>query len=78
MMSKTHLAMGMAVALAVVQPKQANECIAALIGGAAGGVLADIDTLDNDYKSDALVGQLLATGITVFLLTSVNSISVLH
>lgn len=68
MMSRTHLAMGMAVSLAVVQPTKLDECFTALIGGAVGGVLADIDTLDNDYKSDALVGQLLAAGIAVFLL----------
>lgn len=65
MMSKAHLSMGMATSLAVIQPKNLSECMFVLVGGAIGGVLADIDILDNDYKSDALIGQLLAVGIAV-------------
>lgn len=68
MMSKTHFAMGLATSLAVVQPKTYDECLVAVIGGAMGGVLADCDILDNDYKSDALIGQLLAAGTTIISL----------
>lgn len=31
-----------------------------MAAGALGGVVADVDTVDNDYKADALIGQLLA------------------
>ena len=67
-MSKTHFAIGLATSLAVVQPKSFNECLVAVIGGTVGGVLADNDTLDNDYHSDALIGQILALGTTIFAL----------
>lgn len=63
MMSKTHLAVGMATSLAVIQPTSFQECAIAVIGGAVGGVLADNDILDNDYHADALIGQLLAIGL---------------
>lgn len=63
MMGKTHLAVGLATSLAVVQPKSFDECLMAIIGGAVGGVLADCDIIDNDYKSDAVSAQLLASGI---------------
>lgn len=68
MMGKTHYAVGVATALAVLQPKTLNECCVAVIGGALGGVIADNDILDNDYQSDALIGQLLAFGSTALLL----------
>lgn len=68
MMGKTHYAVGVATALAVLQPQTINECCAAVIGGAVGGVLADNDILDNDYQADALIGQLLAFGSTALLL----------
>lgn len=66
MMSKTHYAVGLATSLAVIQPKTINECLIAVIAGTIGGVLADIDILDNDYQADALIGQLLAAGTTAF------------
>lgn len=67
MMSKTHLTMGVAISVALTQPKTVPECFLSIIGGAVGGILCDIDTLDNDYKCDALSGQLIALGITAAL-----------
>lgn len=67
MMSKTHLTVGMATALALSAINTPTECAVALAGGAIGGVLADVDILKNDYKSDALIGELLAVGITVIV-----------
>ena len=64
MMGKTHLGIGIAASLAVVHPQTKEECLVAIMGGALGGVLADIDILDNDYESDALIGQLLAVLIS--------------
>ncbi len=61
MMRKTHFGIGIATPLAVIQPKSIEECLISIVGGAVGGVIADIDILDNDYKSDALIGQTLAT-----------------
>lgn len=62
MMSKTHLTVGMADALAFTSINTPAECAIAIAGGAIGGVLADVDTLDNDYHADALIGELLAFG----------------
>ncbi len=60
-MSKTHLTMGMATSLSValfaMQPQNLSNTLVALAGGAIGGVLADVDTVNNDYKHDALIGQ---------------------
>lgn len=68
MMSKTHLAIGLATSLAVVQSPSLDMCAATIIGGTVGGVLADNDILDNDYLGDALTGQLLAFKITALTL----------
>lgn len=67
MMSKTHLTVGMATALALSTINTPTECAVALAGGAIGGVLADVDILKDDYKSDALIGELLAVGITAIV-----------
>ena len=66
MMSRTHLAVGMATALALVSTDSHIDCAVVLAGGALGGVFADVDTLKNDYKHDALIGEALAFGL-VFL-----------
>ncbi len=72
MMSKTHLTIGMATSLAissfVLQSQSLEDALIALGGGAVGGVLADIDTVKNDYNHDALIGQLLAFGIFVLVI----------
>jgi inner membrane protein len=73
MMSRTHLAMGMASSLAtsffVMQPENLSDNLIVLSGGALGGVLADVDTVKNDYKCDALIGQLL--GFSIFISVTV-------
>lgn len=67
MMSKTHLFVGMATALALSNINTPADCVAVLAGGAVGGVLADVDILKDDYKSDALMGELFAIAITAIL-----------
>ena len=69
MMAKTHYFVGMATSLLVVQPTDTKSVLLALMGGALGGVAADIDIVeldngyqDDKYKDDALIGQLLAFG----------------
>ena len=69
MMSRTHLAIGLATSLAVIRPGSLQECAVAVVGGAVGGVLADNDILDNDYHADALIGQLLAIGLVAIIST---------
>ena len=67
MMGKTHLIAGMAASLAAclfsAQPASPGATLAALAGGAAGGVLADIDTLKRDRRLDALTAQAMAFAI---------------
>lgn len=63
MMGKTHLTIGMASSLTVsflaVKPNNISDFLVVLAGGAIGGVLADVDILDDDYEHDALIGQVL-------------------
>ena len=68
MMGKTHVAMGMATSMLVFHPTTPELCLVALAGGAVGGVVADVDTVTNDYKHDALIGQLIAYGTLLICL----------
>ena len=62
MMSRTHLTVGIATSLLVMHPQTPKEICLAVAGGALGGVVPDIDILDNDYKFDCLIGQILGYG----------------
>lgn len=66
MMSKTHISIGTACALFVAfnHPSPGNACMA-IAGGAVGGVLPDIDIVNNDKTGDAILGQVIATIIVV-------------
>lgn len=68
MMSKTHITVGVGTVLAVLQPHTAQGCCMAIIGGAVGGIIPDIDILDNDSTGDARFGQGLALGLTLLCL----------
>lgn len=77
MMSKTHIAVGVASSLLITQPKTKEEVIVSIIGGAIGGVLSDIDVKINNsnkhalkYSMDALYGELAVIILTVALLFS--------
>ena len=77
MMGKTHLAVGIASALVLIQPRTSSQFAAAVIGGALGGVASDIDVkLDfkNQYASryawDSLGTEIAALMITIGLLVS--------
>ena len=74
MMSRTHLAVGIASSLAaslfVFQPQSLSDVMISFAGGALGGVFADVDTVSHDKKHQALVSQLLgllALGIAAAL-----------
>lgn len=64
MMGKTHVAVGVLVALLVFQPITIAACAATIAGGALGGSAADIDAIKTDHNHDALLGQLIPVGIT--------------
>ena len=63
-MGKTHVAVGVLVALLVFQPTTIAACAATIAGGALGGSAADIDAIKTDHNHDALLGQLIPVGIT--------------
>ena len=69
-MSKTHLAVGAAAALAACPGRTAGEVLAAVIGGALGGVLCDVECKDLPNAKDALDGRIGAGGLTVALLAA--------
>ena len=75
MMGKTHLVVGIATALALTHPNDRASCIAAVIGGATGGIMADIDVKidrSNRYarkaSMDALYGEIVAIALSASLL----------
>ena len=69
MMGKTHIAVGIATSVLVMQPRSFEECILSVVGGSVGGILADIDILDNG-SHDTLSTQLFAFGVSAALLAA--------
>lgn len=67
MMSKTHLTVGVAAALAVTMPTTLSGLFAAGIGGAAGGILCDIECRSKPRMWDAPCGRWIAFGLSVIL-----------
>lgn len=77
MMGKTHTAIGIASAFLVMQPRTHSALAAALIGGAIGGVMSDIDVkIDRSIRNmrkpsmDAVYGELSSIMIAVAALFS--------
>ena len=60
MLGKTHFFLGVTAALAIAHPQTAVDCLPAVLGGAMGSVLCDIDNLSNKGKNDSVVIQLTA------------------
>lgn len=65
MMSKTHIAVGVASALTIAQTGSIESCVAAVIGGAAGGIIADCDITPSRAHKDALIGRLIVVALAV-------------
>lgn len=61
MMSRTHLAVGVATALALTRPDTPQAWMLAV----AGGAVCDIDLADSDRDRDARLGQVIPVGIAV-------------
>ena len=68
MMSKTHIAAGVAAALAACRPGFVGGVIGAVIGGAAGGILCDIECHSAPSRRDSLVGRVLVCSLSALLL----------
>lgn len=68
MMSKTHISVGVAASLAITMPTTIEGVISAAIGGCIGGVLCDIECRSNPGMLDALLGRIIAAGLTIVLL----------
>ena len=88
MMGKTHIAVGVASAMLITQPKTKMEFVAAVVGGAVGGVMSDIDVkidCSNKFAKkaslDALYGEIAALVIAVGALLAdcfISSCFIIH
>ncbi len=67
-MSRTHIAVGVAAGLAIAQTGSAAACVAAVVGGSLGGVIADCDITPSRVHRDALIGRLVVGVIVVVAL----------
>ena len=65
MMSKTHIAVGAAAALAIAQTGSVESCVLAVVGGALGGIIADCDITPSKAHKDALAGRLIVVAIAI-------------
>ena len=63
MMSNAHIAVGVASALALAQTGSVESCVAAVIGGSVGGLIADCDITPSRAHKDALRGRLIVVAI---------------
>lgn len=63
MMGTTHICIGVASALALTMPENVGGCIAAIVGGAVGGSISDIDVSSKKNGIGSLYAKLIATGI---------------
>ena len=68
MMSKAHIAVGAAAALAIAETGSIESCASALIGGTLGGIIADCDITPSRAHKDALTGRLIVLAIAVVAL----------
>ncbi|MFZ2757079.1 MAG: metal-dependent hydrolase [Atopobiaceae bacterium] len=68
MMSKTHIAIGIAASLAVLQPQAASACLPVVLGGAIGGLLSDVDVRATARSRDAMQGRAIDAALSVGLL----------
>ena len=82
MMSATHIAIGISTAMVITQPHTVPGFITSIVGGAAGGIVSDIDSRSNSYFRDALNGRLavlviIAASLLVDWVTSSGMVAAL-
>jgi inner membrane protein len=70
MMSKTHIAIGIASSIALTQPKKVGELLGAIVGGSIGGLISDIEVKSNAHpkSKNVLHGRIIVAAITAFAL----------
>ena len=68
LMGKTHITVGTAAALALVQPHTPASCLLALCGGAVGGILCDVECRNSGKKSDTELTLLITLALIVLTL----------
>ncbi len=69
-MSKTHIAVGIAAALAIAETGSVDSCVAAVVGGSIGGIIPDCDIHPSRAHKDALVGRIIVVGIAIVALVA--------
>lgn len=70
MMSKTHIAVGVAASLAVCMPATIGGIFSAVAGGAVGAILCDIECRSSPQMRDALYGRIIVAGIAAVILSA--------
>ena len=70
MMGKTHVTVGLATALTILQPQSIGECMIALISGSLGGITADNDTLQRSHakKGHSMAMKTIFSALLIDLL----------
>ena len=63
-MSKTHIAVGVASALVIAHTGSVESCVAAMIGGSIGGIIADCDITPSRAHKDALIGRIIVVAVS--------------
>ena len=71
MMSKTHIAVGVACGLAIAPTGSIESCVAAIVGGSVGGIMADCDITPSKAHKDALIGRLIVVAL-VFVCLAID------
>jgi inner membrane protein len=61
----THITAGIASATLVTQPSTVGECVVAIVGGSAGGIICDIEVHSNRYIRDALYARIAVAAIAL-------------
>ena len=64
MLSMTHIAIGLACTMTILEPHTSSEMCPVVIGGAIGSILCDIDC-KLGKSIDAVVGRIVATVLAV-------------
>lgn len=64
MLGKAHITCGIAAALAVSLPSTPVDCIICAVGGAAGGILCDMEVRSAKRDRDALVSRIIVLVMT--------------
>ncbi len=67
MMGKTHIAVGIASGIAAAQPDTLGECLSAVMGGAVGGLLCDVDVRAQNNR-DARIARFVTICIALGIL----------